>query len=365
MRKKVLLCLVHHRPDRSPGQRFRIEQFLPALERDAWEIQYSNILNEKDDLTFYASGHYWGKFRIMVKSFFHRLKDIKRAKHADVVFIYREAFMMGTSYIEKRLSKIHTPLVFDFDDSIWLNDTSVGNQNLSWLKKPEKTGDICRYSDHVMVGNAYLADYAKKFNSNTHVFPTVIDTNYHKPNEKRTENQKICIGWTGTQPTIKHFETILPVLKKLHASFPDKLCFRMVVNFPYDCSSIPLEVIQWEKASEIETLQQFDIGIMPLPDNQWTRGKCGFKGLQYMSLEIPTIMSPVGVNTDIIRHGENGYLADCEDTWLKTLTQLIENKSERERIGKAGRQTVEKYYSRHAWENKWVEFFNHVSSDFH
>ncbi|MEA1873608.1 MAG: glycosyltransferase family 4 protein [Bacteroidota bacterium] len=361
MKTKRLLCLIHHRHDRSPGQRFRIEQFLPALQDAGWEIQYSNILNQKDDAVFYVSGHYFGKFRIMIKSFFHRLRDLKRAKKADMVFIYREAFMLGSTFFEKRLSKIQVPVIFDFDDSIWLNDTSAGNQNLSWLKKPQKTAKICQFSDYVFVGNTYLAEYAKQFNKQVHIFPTVIDTNYHKPSSAKQNESKICIGWTGTQPTLKHFETIIPTLKALHERYPDKLCFRVIVNFPYKTNAIPLEVIQWEKATEIETLQHFDIGIMPLPDDEWTRGKCGFKGLQYMALEIPTIMSPVGVNSDIIQDGENGFLAKNEAEWVEKISHLIESKSLRKTIGEAGRKTVVENYSKQAWKDVYIRFFQELS----
>ena len=139
---KKLLCIVHHRYNRSPGQRFRIEQFIPHLKNKGWEITYSNMLSEDDDEIFYSSGNYFGKFRIMIKSFFRRLNDLKKAKDYDAVFIYREAYMLGTTFFEKRLSKINTPVIFDFDDSIWLNDTSAGNQNLSWLKNPSKTKKI-------------------------------------------------------------------------------------------------------------------------------------------------------------------------------------------------------------------------------
>lgn len=357
MKTKRLLCLVHHRPDRSPGQRFRIEQFLPALEKNGWEIQYSNILDQKDDAIFYASGHYLGKFRIMIKSFLQRLRDLKQAKNVDAVFIYREAFMLGTTYFEKRLAKRQIPVIFDFDDSIWLNDTSAGNQKLSWLKKPQKTAKICQLVDHVFVGNEYLAQYARQFNKNVHILPTVIDTTYHKPKQKNTSKSKLCIGWTGTEPTLKHFETIVPTLKILNERFPDKLCFRVIVNFPYKTNEIPLEVIQWDRTTEINTLQDFDIGIMPLPDNQWTRGKCGFKGLQYMALEIPTIMSPVGVNSEIIRDGQNGYLASDEKEWIEKISKLIESESLRREMGVAGRKTVIENYSQHAWKDSYVAHF--------
>ena len=359
MKEKRLLCIIHHRQDRSPGQRFRIEQFLPALKADGWKVEWSNILNETDDKIFYSSGHYSGKFRVMLKSFRHRLKDLKRAKNFDAVFVYREAFMLGTSWFEKRLSKKNIPMVFDFDDSIWLNDTSAGNQNLAWLKSPQKTAKICRYASVVTVGNQYLADYAKKYNTNVKIFPTVVDTEYHKPgNRKRYSPNKICIGWTGTQPTLKHFETVLPVLEKLNKRYPDSLSFKVIVNFPYQQKEIPLEVLQWNKASEIDDLSNIDIGIMPLPDDEWSRGKCGFKGIQYMAMEIPAVMSPVGMNTQIISDGENGFLAKTPDEWLNKLSLLIESEELRKKTGKAGRNTIIQRYSREAHEIAFTEFMN-------
>lgn len=345
MRKKKLLCIVQHRYDRSPGQRFRIEQFLPYMKENNWEITYSNILSEKDDQQFYSSGKYFAKFCIMMKSAFHRFKDIRQANKYDAIFVYREAFMLGTTYFEKRLSKKNPPLIYDFDDSIWLNDTSAGNQNLSWLKKPQKTAKICSYADLVTVGNKYLSDYASDYNQNVKVIPTVINTDYHVSAKISVDNQ-ICIGWTGTETTLKHFEIAIPVLKKIYDKYGDKVKFRVIVNFPYTCNEIPLEVIPWSREDEIEQLSQIDIGIMPLPDDQWSRGKCGFKGLQYMSLEIPTIMSPVGVNTGIINDGENGFLAVNEAEWEDKISQLIESKELRHKFGLAGRQTIIEKYSK-------------------
>jgi glycosyltransferase involved in cell wall biosynthesis len=347
MKRKKLLCIVQHRYDRSPGQRFRIEQFLPLLKANGWDVTYSNIISEKDDAVLYASGRYFGKFRIMLKSWFHRLRDLRRATDYDAIFIYREAFMLGSTFFEKRLAKKIIPLVFDFDDSIWLNDTSIGNQNLSWIKKPEKTAKICRYASVVTTGNDYLANYARQFNDNVRVFPTVINPDYHQASHVK-ENNKICIGWTGTEPTLKHFNSALPVLKRLYKKYGDEISFRLIVNFSYECPELPIRVVQWNKSSEIKDLSAIDIGIMPLPDNEWTRGKCGFKGLQYMALEIPTIMSPVGVNTEIIQDGKNGYLANTDDEWVDKISALIESPELRKTLGENGRKTVFDKYSKQA-----------------
>jgi len=294
----------------------------------------------------------------VIKSFFHRMKDTRRAKQYDLVFVYREAYMLGTTMFERKFAKSGVPMIFDFDDSIWLNDTSEGNQNLAWMKRTEKTDEICRYATLVSVGNQYLADYAKQFNNNIFVLPTVINTNYHKPIEKK-QHDRICIGWTGSQTTMKHYETAYPVLRRILEKYGDKVYFKVITNSKNWQSEIPdTKIIQWSAENEINELCEFDIGIMPLPDDKWSRGKCGFKGLQCMAMELPVVMSPVGVNTEIIDDGKNGFLADSEDEWVEKLSALIDSETLRHEIGHNARRTVEERFSAGAWAEKVVKTFD-------
>ncbi len=355
---KKILAIVQHRMGRSPGQRFRFEHFIPALEAAGYEIIFSNIIDEKDDEILYSHANYFAKLKIVIKSFRHRLRDIKIAKSCNLIFIYREAFMLGTTYFEKRLAKTGVPIIYDFDDSIWLNDTSEGNKNLAWLKKTEKTADICQLASLVTVGNQYLANYAKQHNENIFILPTTINTNYHKPTESIKTTDKICIGWTGTTTTLKHYDTALPVLKKLKQKYGDKVYFKVIVNSDLWTRDLEVKLVKWSKENEIQELCEFDIGIMPLPDDAWSKGKCGFKGLQCMGLEMPVIMSPVGVNTNIVEHGVNGFLANSEEEWFDILCSLIEDSYLRKRVGLAGRKSVEENYSVESWTNPFIEIID-------
>ncbi|HPW66789.1 MAG TPA: glycosyltransferase family 4 protein [Salinivirgaceae bacterium] len=346
MKKKRILYLVPHRMGRSPGQRFRCEHFIPFLKESGYEITYSNILSAWDDKYFYSHRNYFIKLFIVVKSFIKRVRDIIRVKNYDAVFIYREAFMMGTVFFERIVKWLGAPIIFDFDDSIWLNDTSQGNQNVKWLKRPSKTADICKLATTVIVGNSYLAQYAKQYSKNVFIIPTTIDTDYHKPVEKTLENKNsVIIGWTGTSTTLKHLITIQSTLLNLKKRYGNNVKFSIIADLSPEIEGVEFEFVKWSLTNEIEQLSRFDIGIMPLPDNQWTRGKCGFKGLQYMALEIPSVMSPVGVNNDIVTNGENGYLASTDQEWLDVLSMLIENPELRMRIGKEGRKTVIEKFS--------------------
>ncbi len=355
---KKILAIVQHRKGRSPGQRFRFEHFIPILEANGYEIIFSNIITEKDDKVFYSKGKYFAKLMIVIKSFLQRIKDLNRAKKSDIVFIYREAFMLGTTYFERRMSKLKVPIIFDFDDSIWLNDTSEGNKNLAWLKNPDKVAKICSYSSLVMVGNEYLSNYACKYNNNVKIIPTTIDTNYHKALKDKTEKDKVCIGWTGTTTTLKHYDTAIPVLKRIKDKYKDKVYFKVIVNSTNWTRDIDVKLVQWSKHNEIEELCEFDIGIMPLPDDQWSKGKCGFKGIQCMALKIPVIMSPVGVNVDIIDNEKNGFLANDEEAWFKYLCMLIDSFELRKNIGISACKTIEENYSVKAWSKDVLEIFN-------
>jgi glycosyltransferase involved in cell wall biosynthesis len=359
---KKILAIVQHRKDRSPGQRFRFEHFISHLEQNGYHIIFSNIISEKDDKIFYSHGKYFAKLRIVIKSFFHRRRDLKLAQKCNAVFIYREAFMLGTTYFERKLSKTGVPVIFDFDDAIWLNDTSDGNKNLAWMKRTKKTADICRYANLVTAGNNYLADYAKQYNPNTIVIPTTINTKHHKPFSNK-DSESICIGWTGTSTTLKHLYWILPTLNRLKKKYGEKIYFKVIVNSEKWDKQPKVKLVQWKLETEREDLAEFDIGIMPLPDNEWTKGKCGFKGLLCMAMEIPVVMSPVGVNNDIINHCKNGFLCETYDEWFDALCKLIESKDLRNKLGKNGKQTVEQKYSVNAWNKKILTVFNEITKE--
>ena len=361
-----ILFIVPHRPNRSPGQRFRFEQYLDYFEANGFSYTYSNIISAKDDAVFYAKRKLLGKGIILVKSFFKRLYDVLRAGKYDIIFIYREAFMLGWTIIEKLLKLTGKKMIFDFDDAIWLENTSEGNLKFNWLKHPEKISKIIRLSDMVFAGNEYLAKYAREHSNNVKVVPTTIDLNYHN-NLKTYSNSKICIGWTGSSTTLPYFQNVIPALKTIYKKYADKIKFKVIVDVEYHEPALDLVATQWQFDTEIQELSEIDIGIMPLPDDEWSKGKCGFKGLQYMSLGIPTIMSPVGVNKSIINNQENGFLAMSNEEWVDRISELIESEELRNILGTAGRKTIAEKYSFEAHKENYLNYFTELieTSNYH
>lgn len=346
MSKPRILFIAAHRPQRSPSQRFRFEQYYSRISNAGYEYDFSWLIDENDDRIFYQPGNFLNKSRIFIKSWFRRLQDVLDAGDYDIVFVQREAFMTGSVFFERLLSKSTAKLIFDFDDAIWHYDVSDANKHLGWLKRPSKTRDIIGMADAVIAGNNYLADFAKNYNQNVVVIPTTIDTTYHLPDPLRNHTPNVvCIGWTGSLTTVKHFRTIEPVLKRIFEKYGDKVRFKLIGDAGYRNDEIQLTGIPWRIESEVSDLSDIDIGIMPLPDDEWSKGKCGFKGLQYMAMEMAAVLSPVGMNNEIIRHGMNGLLAGSHEEWEEALVRLIESPDLRRSLGLAARRDIIERFS--------------------
>lgn len=358
--KKNILFIAPFYRGRSPSQRYRIEQFLKLLEDEGYEYDISHLITKENDNLFYSKGKYVKKFFLLIQFYFKRLKDIRKASGYDYIFVQREAYYLGTTYFEKKFAKKST-LIYDFDDSIWLKNVSDVNKRFDWLKNYSKVKKIISFADIVIVGNKYLYEFAKKYNSNIKIIPTVVDTEEYKKLGLIKDKKKITIGWSGSITTIQHFEYAINSLYRIKEKYKDNVDIKVIGDSNYRLKKLGIIGFAWSKENELEDLLSIDIGIMPLPDNEWTKGKCGCKGLLYMSLKIPTIMSPVGVNKEIIQDGINGFLATDEEEWIEKISLLIENKELRQKIGNAGRQTVVEKYSVESQKETFLNVFRDLS----
>ncbi len=352
-----VLILCDHRPRRSPSQRYRFEQYLPFLEENGFKFTWSYLLDEKDDKVFYSPGYFLKKVLILMKSLLIRIRDLRRFKKFDIIFIQREASFLGTSYFEKKAFRSGAYVIFDFDDSIWMPDTSPGNKKWEFVKKPSKFFENIRNAHLVIAGNAHLAEKAKPQNANTIVIPTSIDTNRHIPKPELRNKFPLTIGWSGSISTVKHFEALVPILIKIKQRYKDKVQFKLLGDANYSHPHLDVIAVAWKEETEVDELNSFDIGIMPLPDDEWSEGKCGLKGLSYMACGVSTIMAQVGVNKKIVRHGANGFLAENDYEWYNLLCELIETKWLRESLGEAARETVINTYSVEANKSLYLKAF--------
>jgi glycosyltransferase involved in cell wall biosynthesis len=264
-----------------------------------------------------------------------RLWQIRRVRPTDVVILQRDFLPNSWSFLEKRLARRSRHLVFDFDDAIL-------EQN------PDKIRMILGSAQRVIVSTPYLAEQVAPFNPNVTVIPTPVDTDSLKPAPQPRASAEPIIGWIGTSGNLPYLNSIGDVFRKLAATSRFRL--RIVSNRIYasEYPQLPpalLETVEWRLEDESAQLQGFDIGIMPLDPGPWCLGKAGFKLLQYMAAGLPVVASPVGFNRDLVRHGVNGFLANSPEEWERYLSQLLNDRDLRHRMGQQGRHLVEKEFS--------------------
>ena len=293
-----ILFLFPYPAGTAASQRFRFEQYLNFLKEEGIYTDYQSFIDEKTWAILYKEGYMIQKALGILRGFLRRMAMLFRVYGYDYIFIHREASPIGPPIFEWIITKVfRKKIIFDYDDAIWLPNTTKSNALVAGLKFHQKTAWISSWSYKVSAGNAYLADYAKQFQKNkTNVIinPTTIDTqNLHNQQKQQLANDDIpVIGWTGTHSTMKYLDEIVPVLAELEKEYT--FYFLVISNKKPDFSLKSLTFIPWNKESEINDLLQMNIGLMPLSDDIWAKGKCGFKALQYMALGIPALVSPVG-----------------------------------------------------------------------
>jgi len=356
-KNKVRICALMLDPyDTCPGQRFRIEQWEPYLKDTGIEIDYFSFTNENLRKILYKEGHFFSKTLGMSKALLRRVGHVLGASNYDAVYLFRTASFIGPALLERLLKLRGIPTIFDFDDAIYLTNTSDNNKRFGWLKFSGKTADICRLSSSVTVGNSHLAEYAKQFNESVFVVPTSIDTDWYRPVEDEgTKNEKVIVGWTGSSTSQYHLEAFEPTLIELLEKRKN-VDIRVISNREPSFKEIPYSWREWSPETEVKEIANIDIGIMPTPNDEWSRGKCALKALQYMSLGIPAICTDMGANRDVIEQGENGFLAKNQEEWLSYFDLLIDDSVLRKQLGDEARRTVVNRYSM----NKCAELFAEV-----
>jgi glycosyltransferase involved in cell wall biosynthesis len=352
-----ILFIVPYPPGKAPSQRFRFEQYLDFLTEagHTWKIEPFVALTTWSIL--YKVGHTLAKVKGILGGFWRRLILLFTVPKYDYIFIHREATPIGPPVFEWFIAKVlRKKIIYDFDDAIWIPNTSEANKLVARAKWHQKVGSICRWSYKVSCGNEYLCNYAKQFNPCAIVNPTTIDT-VHLHNEMKNQMSlgRMIIGWTGTHSTLKYIQQVVPVLSKLELTYDFE--FRVISNQPPHLSLRSLVYQPWRKETEIADLLTFHVGLMPLEDDAWAQGKCAFKALQYMALGIPALVSPVGMNTDVVIDGENGFVCATPEQWEEALIALLEHHDLRARLGKAARQTVENNYSVTANRSTFLNLF--------
>lgn len=337
------------------SSRLRMFQYFPFLESAGFELSVVPLLSQWYLDYIYSSGNSkirWNKF---FQAFHSRLRHVLLSRKFDLVWVQGEIFPWLPAFAEKILNYRNIPYVVDYDDAIFhrydrhpwpMVRRALGN----------KIDAVMSRSAMVIAGNEYIAERATQAGAtNIEILPTVVDCDRYQPKTDTRENNLFTVGWIGSPTTTPYLNLIAPALKALGSRNDVKLL--LIGAGPITISGVAAEFHPWSEATEVDLLRHCDVGIMPLPDAPWERGKCGFKLIQYMACGLPVVASPVGINCRLVSSGENGFLASIPSEWEGVLNLLRGNFSFRQRMGAVGRTKVEREYSLQVHAPRLVQFF--------
>lgn len=323
-----------------PSSRYRSFQYLPALEAAGLRITICPLFN--DDYLAHKYEHGRASPGAVLLAFARRLWAVLTVPRSAVVLIEYELLPWFPAVLERWLAWRGCQMTVDYDDALFHQYDAHPNP---WVRSllGRKIATVMRLAHTVVAGNAYLADYARSAGAQrVVVVPTVIDLDRYPVKVQPCESTVFTIGWIGSPSTARYLQDIAPALAQVCADGRARV--RLVGSGPIALPGVPMDVIPWAEESEVDEIHRFDVGIMPLPDEPWARGKCGFKLIQYMACGLPVVASPVGVNTEIVHDGANGFLAQEQTEWVDALECLMVDAELRERMGAEGRKKVEKQY---------------------
>lgn len=361
---KKILFLTPYPFGMAASQRFRFEQYFGELNKAGFNYFISSFMTSGAFRTWYGKGNLYKKAFYVLVGFYRRLRILFQLHQFDYVFIHREVVPVGPPIFEFLIAKVfRKKIIYDFDDAIWIPNASDSNRFFKFLKFYSSVKLLTKWAHKVSCGNAFLCSFAKLLNPNSFYNPTTIDTEKHHNRFKVAGGSKrIVIGWTGSHSTLRYIEDLFPVLRQLKQKHD--FDFHLISDLPP--SEIPsfVSFVKWSKQSEIDDLLQLDIGLMPLADDRWAKGKCGFKALQYMALGIPALVSPVGVNPKIVDHNVNGFICRDNEEWFRYLDLLLSSPHRIAELSKATRKKVEDHYSVKSNAHNFVNLFRNNHEEY-
>jgi glycosyltransferase involved in cell wall biosynthesis len=331
------------------GQRLKYEQYFDNWREFGFDIEVSSFMDEDMWKIAYAKGHLPAKAMGVLRGHLRRIRDMTRIHRYDVVYVFMWVTPFGTSIFERLTRRFARQLIFDVEDNVLVEQKLPRGYNpnaiVRLLKGPQKARFLIKTADHVISSSPFLNDFCLQLNERRRCtyISSSVDTDRFVPANKIAHSGPLTIGWTGTFSTKPFLDLLSDVFQKLARRIPYKL--KVIGNFDYELEGVALEVVRWTKEREVEDLQTFDIGVYPLPIDDWVLGKSGLKAIQYMAFGLPIVATEVGTTPLLITHEVNGLLVKTEGEWLAALERLLRDPLLRSRLGAAARESAVAHYS--------------------
>lgn len=319
--------------------RYRLGQYVPGLASMGIDLQIRHLLGD-DYLRRRFSGASLPLAAILGAGF-ARLVDLWHQDEYDAVILHCELFPLMPGWMERAL--IRKPYIYDYDDAFHLKYRS-GPLGMARPLLGRKFDTVMAGAAEVTAGNQVLADYARLHNPNTRYLPTVVDTARYLPQPAKRGGQVFTVGWIGSPSTTPYLSELVAPLSAIGQEGPVQ--FIVIGGKAPVVPNVTVVELDWDEDTELDLINSFDVGVMPLPDDGWARGKCAFKLIQYMACAVPVIASPVGANVDVV-NAECGLLASTPQEWTDAFRLLRDHPATRAKMGEVGRERVVQHYSLH------------------
>lgn len=359
MKKILIIC--PYPENVAPSQRLKFEQYYSYFRENGYELTVSPFISNKFWKIIYKKGYLFQKFFFTCYGYIKRIVDLVRTSNYDIIYIHLWATPFGPPLFEKLFRIRAKKIIFDIDDLIYLNDLkSRATPFISKLKGATKPIYLMKHADHVITCTPYLDTFVRQFNQHTTDISSTVDTKSYKARLDYQKNEgKIVIGWSGSLSTSKYLHLLDNVFKKLKG----KIDFKLLVmgDERFYIEGIDVEAHKWTIENELSVISRFDIGIYPLPDEEWVYGKSGLKAIQYMAMGIPTIATAIGTNFRVIENGVSGFLVQNEEEWINAIVLLSTDAMRREILGKEARKVVEEKFSIEANRQSYIQILEEVT----
>ncbi len=349
-----VLALTPSQKGYSPGQRGSIELWEKKLAPEGIELDYAPFETDKLRQILHTGGHQFTKISEMLRSYVQRLGILKKIDEYDAVFVYREAALLGPAFLEKLIAR-KKPIIYQLDDPLYMPYKSPSNGYFSYLKFFGKIKEIIAVSKAVIANSSHIREYALQFNKNVWQVPSVVDTELFSYQPFPENPERVCVGWSGSPTTLKNIKLVENALQRISAK--DFCDIHFIGGTDFGLKNVKYSAQKWSGETEVEDLRRIQIGLVPLPDVSWNKHKFIMKTAQYMALGIVPVGTPMASNPEVIRHGENGFLAANDDEWVEHLTTLVEDNNLRNKMSAQAAIDAEAKYSLAANMPKVLEAF--------
>ncbi len=358
---KKILIICPYPENTAAGQRLKYEQYIDDWELNNYQVEISPFMNMRMWEIVHKKGRILSKFGWTLLGLLKRVKDIFRLKKYDIIYIHLYVNPIGNSLFERLYRLLSKKIIFDLEDNRFLGGSKETKGIAQLLRGTGKTRFLVKTADHVITSSPALNDTCLQINEKRQCtyISSSIDTDRFVPSNKYTNENKLTIGWTGTFSTRPYLDLLRPVFIELKKQRDFKLI--VITTFEYDFPEMDLEVIQWSAEKEVEDLQKLDIGVYPLPMDDWVMGKSGLKAIQYMSFGLPCVATDFSTAQKFITDGVNGFLVKTNDEWVDKLVELIDSPSLRKEVGENARETVLEKFSKHVVKKQYLSVLESVS----